>query len=170
MRTLTTPRPPTNSARLWTVDLGPAGTFTFRFPSYAVATRIGRHIVEARPEGDPATTGFLLAFGPTVAVAIGACWWAADRELSTPWPTRRDPRNPHAPPVQVDPSTLTREELTAYGMAVVEELQDLGWNPLVVAQVGSAAIAEINKRTSIATMAAEVAGFFQPQAEGSISS
>lgn len=169
MRPLTTPRPPTNSARLWTVDLGPAGTFTFRFPSYAVATRVGRHLVEARPEGKPETLDYVLQYGPTAAVAIGACWWASDRELSTPWPTRKDPRNPHAPPVQVDPATITRDELTAYGLAVAEELQDLGWPPIIIAKVGSAAINEIAKRNSVATMAADLAGFSPPQAEGSIS-
>jgi hypothetical protein len=170
MKNRTTPLLDTNPARLWAVDLGPAGVYPFRFPSYALAARLGKFVATANAgiTDGPGTVAHSMALAPIMAAVVAACWWHPERDLSTPWPVRRvDPRSPPAP--VLDPSTLTDAELTAYGLAVADELQDAGWNPLVVLRVGTAALTEINQRNGIAKMAADLAGFTPPQAEGSIS-
>ena len=170
MKNRTTPLLDTNASRLWAVDLGPAGVYPFRFPSYALASRLGRFVASSAQtiDAEPGTVGHSIRLAPVVAALIGACWWHPERDLSTPWPTRRtDTRSPPAP--VLDPSTLTDAELAAYGLAVADELQDAGWNPLVVLRVGTAALTEITARNGLARMAADLAGFTPPQAEGSIS-
>lgn len=152
-----TPLPPTPEARLWTVDLGFGGVFPFRFPSFAVTNRLRRYMVAFRDglTSDPESPQRLFDTLPAMSVLIAAAWWHPDRDL-----TARLPRHS-------DPGRLSDEDLTTYGLAVLDELQDLGWGAGVITHVGTACLAEMNRRGSVATMAAELAGFTPPRAEAS---
>lgn len=140
-------------ARQWSVDLGPAGVVAFRFPGHAVAGRIQKHVAASTPRAEAGTMAWVTEALPMAGVVLGACWADTTHPLATPWPTR-----------PVDPAAIHADTLTAYGLAVVAELEDRGWNPLVIARVMGACLNELRERTDIGRMVADLAGFTPPQA------
>lgn len=136
------------TSRYWTVDLTEKGPHTFKHPYYGV----GLAIVEAfrkhapREPDERTDTQKQLDMLPAAGMMIGSSWSHRLHELETPLPLNK-----------LDPDSLT-----AYGNAVVEELQDAGYDMLDIMEMFGKIGPEFQKRQSLIAMAESRSAFSAP--------
>jgi hypothetical protein len=147
------PTPAPASARYWTCTLANEklpgeGAHTFRHPFYGVGAQLllysAAHYVP--PEGDERPLqARVLTLIPCAGALIGACWSHTTHALETPAPRE-----------------WNGEQIPAYGNAVVEELQEAGYDLLEITELFSLLMPEFVRRQSLVSMAQERAAFSEP--------
>ena len=140
------------SPRYWSVEVEDKGAHDFRAPYYGVGdallAHVGRHIVTS--EDDRPLQAKLIVLLPALGAVVGACWWHRLHALDAALPL----------------AALDDEHLTAYSVAVVDELQEAGYNLLDLMALYAGCLPEMQRRQSIAAMAEERASFsVAPKAE-----
>lgn len=147
---------PPNSSRYWTTDVPGQGEHVWRHPFYGVGSKLLTYAKAGHvdPEEDTRSPQDRYAdLLPVAGTFLGFCWWHPTMVLDAPTPTVYD----HA-------------TLTAYGLAVAEELQEAGWTMLDIVTGFGAVMEEFNRRQSLVAQAEQRARFFAPPMEDSTSS
>lgn len=142
---------PANS-RYWTVDLPNKGVHTFRHPQYGVGAAAVQALAAYRranplPEGTERTYRVEAAdLVVPAGLILGVCWYHPLHALETPLPKKHTP-----------------EEMLAFADAVVDELQEAGYNLLDLIELFGGVMPEMQKRQDIVAMADARATFSEPQ-------
>lgn len=140
MKTRTTPRVIPDKGRYWSMDI--QGTkHRFRFPYIAHAfslVNMARSAAEQELVEDNATRAMGLL--PVVGAMLGVCWYHETLDIEATWDKKAD-------------------RLTAFGEAVIDELQEEDYDILGLLSITQEFAAELGKRLRPAAEAAEVADF-----------
>lgn len=148
--------PVPTAQRYWVVAVDVRGDHYFRHPYYGQAAAMLAFVRSASvdPETDTRTDHQRIMDSlPAAGVVIGGCWHHRGLELAARFPA--------------DP---TPEALRAYGIAVIDEMQDHDYTTLDVLDLFNACVPELNKRQSIISQAMDRVTFSEAREESSTTS